>query len=233
MTRILMADDDEEFCALVAEYLSGQGFAVDVVHDGAAAVARAGNGYAALILDVMMPIKDGFDALREIRTRHNLPIIMLTARGDDVDRIVGLEMGADDYLRKPANPRELVARLRAILRRSSGERDETSADIELSDLVISPSRREASFNGEPMALTSIELEVLAVLAEAAGTPVDRDALSRQALGRAWLPGDRSLDMHIVSLRKKLGIERIKTLRGRGYQLLKEPPSEPDQPSLPE
>lgn len=233
MTRILMADDDEEFCALVAEYLSGQGFTVDVVHDGAAAVARAGNGYAALILDVMMPIKDGFDALREIRTRHNLPIIMLTARGDDVDRIVGLEMGADDYLRKPANPRELVARLRAILRRSSGERDETSADIELPDLVVSPSRREASFNGEPMALTSIELEVLAVLAEAAGTPVDRDALSRQALGRAWLPGDRSLDMHIVSLRKKLGNERIKTLRGRGYQLLKEPPSEPEQTSLAE
>ncbi len=225
MTRILMADDDEEFCALVAEYLSGQGFTVDVVHDGAAAVARAGNGYAALILDVMMPIKDGFDALREIRTRHNLPIIMLTARGDDVDRIVGLEMGADDYLRKPANPRELVARLRAILRRSSGERDESSTDIELSDLVVSPARREASFNGEPMALTSIELEVLAVLAEAAGTPVDRDALSRQALGRAWLPGDRSLDMHVVSLRKKLGNERIKTLRGRGYQLLREPPVE--------
>lgn len=232
MTRILMADDDEEFCTLVAEYLGGQGFTVDAVHDGAAAVARAGNGYAALILDVMMPIKDGFDALREIRIHHNLPIIMLTARGDDVDRIVGLEMGADDYLRKPANPRELVARLRAILRRSSGERDEGTADIELSDLIISSARREALFKGEPMAVTSIEFEVLAVLAEAAGTPVDRDALSRQALGRAWLPGDRSLDMHIVSLRKKLGNERIKTLRGRGYQLLKEPPAESDQAEAP-
>lgn len=220
MTRILMADDDEEFCALVAEYLAGQGFVVDAVHDGAAAVERVGNGYAALILDVMMPVKDGFEALREIRTRHRLPIIMLTARGDDVDRIVGLEMGADDYLRKPANPRELAARLRAILRRSEGSDAATDADIELTDLLISRARREAAFKGEALALTSIEFEVLAVLAEAAGTPVDRDALSRQALGRRWIPGDRSLDMHIVSLRKKLGNDRIKTLRGRGYQLLK-------------
>lgn len=220
MTRILMADDDEEFCALVAEYLGGQGFVVDAVHDGAAAVERVGNGYAALVLDVMMPVKDGFEALREIRTRHRLPIIMLTARGDDVDRIVGLEMGADDYMRKPANPRELAARLRAILRRSEGTSAATDTDIELADLLVSRARREATFKGEPLALTSIEFEVLAVLAEVAGTPVDRDALSRQALGRRWIPGDRSLDMHIVSLRKKLGNDRIKTLRGRGYQLLK-------------
>lgn len=227
MTRILMADDDEEFCELVAEYLGSQGFAVDRVHDGAAAVARAGNGYAALILDVMMPIKDGFEALREIRAKHSLPIIMLTARGEDVDRIVGLEMGADDYLAKPANPRELVARLRAILRRSSVDQDEAGADIELMDLTVSRARREAVFRNEPMALTSIELEVLAVLAESAGSPVDRDALSRQALGRRWLPGDRSLDMHIVSLRRKLGSDRIKTLRGRGYQLLKDSAIEAD------
>ncbi len=219
MTRILMADDDEEFCTLMADYLADQGFAVDVVHDGAAAVRRAGEGYAALLLDVMMPVKDGFQALREIRAQNNLPILMLTARGEDVDRIVGLEMGADDYLRKPANPRELVARLRAILRRSQGV-SQGDADIELTDLVVSRSRREALFEGQPLPLTSIEFEVLAALAEAAGSPLDRDALSNRALGRRWLPGDRSLDMHIVSLRKKLGEQRIKTVRGRGYQLLK-------------
>ncbi|MGA7298597.1 MAG: response regulator [Rhodanobacteraceae bacterium] len=219
MTRILMADDDEEFCTLMADYLADQGFAVDVVHDGAAAVQRAGDGYAALLLDVMMPVKDGFQALREIRAHHGLPILMLTARGEDVDRIVGLEMGADDYLRKPANPRELVARLRAILRRSQGG-NHGDADIELTDLVVSRSRREALFKGQALSLTSIEFEVLAALAEAAGSPLDRDALSNQALGRRWLPGDRSLDMHIVSLRKKLGDQRIKTVRGRGYQLLR-------------
>ena len=220
MTRILMADDDEEFCTLMADYLADQGFAVDVVHDGAAAVRRAGEGYAALLLDVMMPVKDGFQALREIRAQNNLPILMLTARGEDVDRIVGLEMGADDYLRKPANPRELVARLRAILRRSQPTEVSRDADLELTDLVVSRARREALFRGEPLSLTSIEFEVLAALAEAAGSPLDRDALSNRALGRRWLPGDRSLDMHIVSLRKKLGEQRIKTVRGRGYQLLK-------------
>lgn len=223
MTRILMADDDEEFCALMVDYLSDQGFAVDTVHDGVAAIARAGEDYAALLLDVMMPKKDGFEALREIRARYSLPILMLTARGEDVDRIVGLEMGVDDYLRKPANPRELVARLRAILRRSQPVGASTAADIELDDLLVSRSRREALFNGRALALTSVEFEVLAALAGAAGSPLDRDSLSEQALGRRWMPGDRSLDMHIVSLRKKLGSERIKTVRGRGYQLLKAPP----------
>lgn len=222
MTRILMADDDEEFCTLMAEYLADQGFAVDTVHDGDAAVARAGDDYAALLLDVMMPKKDGFEALREIRMRHTLPILMLTARGEDVDRIVGLEMGADDYLRKPANPRELVARLRAILRRSQPPAPSTDADIELDDLIVSRARREALFQGHPLPLTSIEFEVLATLAGAAGNPLDRDSLSEQALGRRWMPGDRSLDMHVVSLRKKLGNERIKTVRGRGYQLVKGP-----------
>ncbi len=222
MTRILMADDDEEFCALMAEYLADQGFAVDTVHDGTAAVARAGEGFDALLLDVMMPRKDGFEALREIRRDHNLPILMLTARGEDVDRIVGLEMGADDYLRKPANPRELVARLRAILRRSQPAAPSTEADIELDDLTVSRARREALYQGRPLALTSIEFEVLAALAAAAGSPLDRDSLSEQALGRRWMPGDRSLDMHVVSLRKKLGNERIKTVRGRGYQLVKGP-----------
>ena len=226
MTRILMADDDEEFCALMVDYLADQGFAVETVHDGAAAVARAGEGFDALLLDVMMPKKDGFEALREIRARYHLPILMLTARGEDVDRIVGLEMGADDYLRKPANPRELVARLRAILRRSQPAQASTDADIELDDLQVSRARREAWYRGQPLALTSIEFEVLAALAAVAGSPLDRDSLSEQALGRRWLPGDRSLDMHIVSLRKKLGSERIKTVRGRGYQLLKEPALDP-------
>ncbi len=220
MHNILMADDDREFCALIREYLSGHDFHVLAVHDGQAAIESADDEHAAIILDVMMPIKDGFDALREIRQQGvQIPILMLTARGEDVDRILGLEMGADDYLPKPCNPRELAARLKALLRRGLPVTTDT-AKLQAGDIELDIARREAQLQGNPVELTSVEFEVLRTLAESAGSPVDRDNLMRAALGRRWLPTDRSLDMHIVALRRKFGNERIKTLRGKGYQLIK-------------
>ncbi len=219
MPRILIADDDTELTALLQDYLGGQGFACDAVHDGVAAQAQAAQ-YDALVLDVMMPRQDGFAALSGIRRSSTVPVIMLTARGEDIDRILGLEMGADDYLPKPFNPRELAARLKAVLRRRPDPGSSDAETLRVGDLSLLPGRREARLDGQPLELTGTEFEVLAVLAESAGMVVERDALSRQALGRRWLPSDRSLDMHVSNLRRKLGPERLKTLRGRGYQLVK-------------
>lgn len=214
-----MADDDREFCSLVTEYLSGHELQVTAVHDGRSAVASDIGDYAAVILDVMMPVMDGFATLQAIRQQSQIPILMLTARGEDIDRIMGLEMGADDYLPKPCNPRELAARLKALIRRANPSTD-NSETVHAGALELTPARREVRLNGEAIEVTSIEFEVLYSLAESAGAPVDRDSLMRQALGRRWSPSDRSLDMHIVALRRKLGNARIKTLRGKGYQLIR-------------
>jgi len=228
VSRILLADDDVELGEMLSQYLGAEGFAVDTAHDGETALAKARSGnYDLVVLDVMMPRLSGFDVLRELRTKSLMPVLMLTARGEDVDSIVGLELGADDYLAKPCNPRVLVARVRAILRRAesagaSGEQEDAPPAIKLGDIEMHPGTRRVLLRGQTVALTSTEYSVLETLLREAGRVVSKANLSEQALGRKLTRYDRSLDMHVVSLRKKLGPldggeERIKTVRGVGYQ----------------
>jgi two-component system response regulator CpxR len=230
MSQVLIIDDDRELCELVSEYLKQEGYQADAVHDGEAGVSSArSGGYRLIILDVMLPGINGFDVLRQIRTQSDVPVIMLTARGEEVDRIVGLEIGADDYLPKPFNPRELVARMRAILRRSESSRGAGDSDdagvITLGDLKLDMGARMVWQAGKEINLTGIELSLIEALVKAAGKIVTRDDLSRHALGRRASSFDRSLDVHISNLRKKLGRlpdgqERIKTIRAVGYQYVK-------------
>lgn len=227
MTRILVIDDDPDLCELLAEYLEGEGFEVQAVHDGVTGAARSFDDEPDLvILDVMLPELGGFAVLSRIRERSKVPVIMLTARGEDVDRIVGLEMGADDYLSKPFNPRELVARIRAILRRSADDSpDETSQAHAVGDLHMDLGAREVRCGGAPVELTGAEFMILEILIREAGAVVTRDDLSRRALGRRSSAFDRSLDVHLSNLRRKLGKlpdggERIKTVRGVGYVYVK-------------
>ncbi len=228
MGRVLLIDDDAELCELLAEFLAQEGYEVDSVHDGGAGVQEAvRERHELVVLDVMLPGLNGFEVLRGIRRVSDVPVIMLTARGDEVDRIVGLEIGADDYLPKPFNPRELVARMRAVLRRSGGEETPGDAAVEVGDLRVDPGARTVVRSGEDIVLTGIEFEILVVLMRAAGRIVERNDLSRAALGRRASSYDRSLDVHVSNLRKKLGPtpaggERIKTVRGVGYQYVKLP-----------
>jgi DNA-binding response OmpR family regulator len=225
---ILIIDDDTELCELITEYLEDEGLDVDSVHDGVAGVERClSNEPDLVILDVMLPGLGGFAVLSKIRETSKVPVIMLTARGEEVDRIVGLEMGADDYLPKPFNPRELVARIRAILRRTVGTAGagEESAMIIVDDLEMDIGSRRVSCSLGDVDLTGAEFAVLETLVRAAGTVVSRDELSRRALGRRASAFDRSLDVHLSNLRKKLGQlpgggERIKTVRGVGYLYVK-------------
>ncbi len=224
MGNVLIIDDDEELCELVSEYLSAEGFKTACVHDGAAGLAEASSGrFDLAILDVMLPKMNGFDVLRNLRQRSDVPVLMLTARGDDVERIEGLETGADDYLPKPFNPRELAARLRAILRRANPEEGQEALPerIVVDDVEISTSARSAKLNGSEVSLTSVEFDLLAVLLREAGKVIKKEDLSERVLERSLSPYDRSLDMHISNLRKKLGLredgsERIKTVRSVGY-----------------
>ncbi|SCX46241.1 two component transcriptional regulator, winged helix family [Nitrosospira sp. Nsp1] len=227
MASILLADDDIELSSMLVDYLSEEGFSVDVAYDGDMALSKAlANEHDLLILDVMMPKRNGFDVLRELRVRSLLPVLMLTARGDDVDSIVGLELGADDYLAKPSNPRVLVARIRAILRRAEAQGElhngnEHPDQIALDDLVMHFGSRTVTCGGNPVAMTSTEFSLLSVLLREAGNVVSKADLSERALGRKLSRYDRSLDMHVSNLRKKLGPlsddqERIKTVRGVGY-----------------
>jgi len=219
--RILVIDDDHELCELVTEYVSAEGFVVDAVHDGEAGLREAVAGdYALVLLDVMLPGANGFEVLRRLRTRSMLPVIMLTARGDDVDRIVGLEMGADDYLPKPFNPRELVARIRAILRRADSPPDGRTV-VEIGDVRLDSGARTVAVRGDDLRVTAVEFEVLERLIRAAGNVVSREQLTRDVLDREYSALDRAIDMHVSNLRKKLGAEymgteRIKTVRGVGY-----------------
>ena len=221
MDRILLIDDDEELCELVTEYLGSEGFEVESVNDGEAGVEAALSGeYGLAILDVMMPKMDGFEVLRRLREKSQMPVMMLTARGDDAERIIGLEAGADDYLPKPFNPRELAARLRAILRRSSPGSD-GGVKLEVDDIEMTPTSRTTLRDGEEISLTSVEFGLLYELLRQAGTVVKKDDLSEAVLERKLSPYDRSLDMHISNLRKKLGprpdgTDRIKTIRSVGY-----------------
>jgi DNA-binding response OmpR family regulator len=224
MHKVLIIDDDEELCDLVSEYLSVEGFKVESVHDGESGLKMAATDeFDLAILDVMMPKKNGFDVLRELRQSSSVPVLMLTARGDDMERIVGLEIGADDYLAKPFNPRELVARIRAILRRASGETagNDMPERLHVDDLEMSSSSRSATLDGKEVVLTSLEFDLLAALVRHAGSIVKKEELSETVLERELSPYDRSLDMHISNLRKKLGLrsdgsDRIKTIRSVGY-----------------
>jgi len=225
MDKILIIDDDEELCELVSEYLTVEGFQTTAVNDGVKGLEKASSGeYDMAILDVMLPKMNGFEVLRHLRERSTLPVLMLTARGDDMERIVGLEIGADDYLPKPFNPRELVARLRAIMRRIHAGDDNGSPATEkfhVGDIELSASSRSAKLGGEELSLTSVEFDLLMELVKNAGKVVRKEDLSERVLERKLSPYDRSLDMHISNLRKKLsnhpdGSERIKTIRSVGY-----------------
>ena len=226
MTRVLLVDDDVELAELVSEYLAREGFVLDAEDDGPRGVERVLSGdYQLAVLDVMLPGVSGFDLLRSIRAASAVPVLMLTARGDDVDRIVGLELGADDYLSKPFNPRELVARIRAILRRAPADGrvagDRPAAQLAVDDVAMDLGARVVRRAGAPVELTAVEFALLELLLRAAGSVVRRDDLARGALGRGLLPFDRSIDVHVSRIRKKLGPradggERIATLRAVGY-----------------
>ncbi|MBS0570610.1 MAG: response regulator transcription factor [Proteobacteria bacterium] len=204
--KILLADDDEELCQLLRDFLTRDGFAVDVSHDGDAALARArAGGYDALVLDVMLPGRSGLDLLRELRRDHALPVLMLTALGEDLDRILGLELGADDYVPKPCNPREIAARLRAILRRTRGDGDSARlTDLSAGPVSLRAASRSVTLHGEALPLTGTEFNILAVLLREAGRVVSKETLSQDVLGRPLGPFDRSIDVHISKLRRKLG-----------------------------
>jgi len=221
MTNVLVIDDDTELCELVKRFLTAEGFAIEVVHSSSAAVDRALTGnYALIMLDVMMPGLNGFEVLRRIRAESRTPVLMLTARGDIQDRVLGLEMGADDYLSKPFDPAELAARIRAVLRRSASQAA-IPEQIAVADIELHAGTRTARRKGELLDLTSVEFDLLAALMRAAGTPVSREVLVRDVLGREFSPFDRSIDTHVCNLRKKIGLlsdgtERIKGVRGTGY-----------------
>jgi len=233
MNHLLLIDDDIELCSMLAEYLASEGFEIAMAHNGPDGLDLAGaDDYDVIILDVMLPGMNGFDVLRELRQRQQTPVLMLTARGDDVDSIVGLELGADDYLPKPCNPRVLVARIRAVLRRRhplTAEQDETIEPLTIGPLLLEPGQRRALIDGKPLTLTSTEFSILEVLARKAGHIVSKENLSEQALGRPLSRYDRSIDMHVSSLRKKIGAllpgmqddkqSPIETVRGMGYQYI--------------
>lgn len=229
MDRILIIDDDFELCTLVSEYLAAEGFRVEAVHDGETGLQRATAGnYLLIVLDVMLPGMSGFDVLRRLRATSRIPVLLLTARGEDVDRIVGLEIGADDYLPKPFNPRELVARIRAILRRAAADPKALGVPqppeiLKVGDIELDPATRTVRHAGEPVELTSVEFNLLEVLLREAGRVVTREQLVSAVLSRKFSPFDRSIDMHVSKVRKKLGDingeeEHIKTVRGVGYIL---------------
>ena len=231
-TKVLLVDDDVELIEMLRDYLQRDGFAVDAVHDGTSAVAAALSGdYAITVLDVMMPGMGGIEVLRQIRAKSVMPVLMLTALGDDAERIDGLELGADDYVPKPCTPRELAARIRAILRRTalaepSAEADLPPTVVSVGDLVLWPEQRRAAWGQQPLDLTCTEFNLLEVLARHAGHAVSKDKLSEQGLGRALSRFDRSIDVHVSSIRHKLapladGRSRIQTVFRKGYQLVRE------------
>jgi len=226
MHHVLVVDDDPGLRELLAEYLGSRGFAVRTAVDGPSGLRAAqSSDLDVVILDVMLPGLDGIGVLRELRTVSQVPVVMLTARGDDVDRIVGLELGADDYLPKPFNPRELVARIEAVLRRVRAEPGGVA--LRAGALVVDPDRRTATVDGEPVALTTTEFEVLRVLVERAGRVVPRDKLMELARGEDFASFERSVDVHVSHLRRKLGDQPrtprfIKTVRGVGYTIPREP-----------
>ncbi|WP_437312906.1 response regulator transcription factor [Sorangium sp. So ce385] len=235
--QILVIDDDAELCELLAELLGQEGYAVESARDAISGLARAQEKpFTLVVLDVMLPGLNGFEVLTRLRQSSRVPVLMLTARGEDVDRIVGLEMGADDYLPKPFNPRELVARVRALHRRAAHAgaaaagpgAAEAQGVLTVDDLEVLPAARRVRVRGEEVRLTTAEYDLLEVLVRQAGTVVSREDLARRVLGRRLAAYDRGIDMHVSNLRRKLGPgpsggERIKTVRNAGYILARERP----------
>lgn len=224
MAAVLLIDDDEELAGMLADYLRRDGFTVGLAHDGESGVRAALSGnFAIAVVDVMMPGISGIEALRRIRAGSRIPVLMLTARGDDMDRIVGLELGADDYVPKPCLPRELAARLRAILRRSTAPLPD-HGELTVGPLRLHAAQRRAEWRGHPLELTSTEFNLLEVLARNAGRIVGKDELSTLALGRPLARYDRSIDVHLSSIRQKLGPlddgrSPIQTVFRQGYQMI--------------
>ncbi|MBF1995415.1 envelope stress response regulator transcription factor CpxR [Serratia symbiotica] len=229
MNKILLVDDDRELTLLLKELLEMEGFNITVAHDGEQALSLLDSSINLLLLDIMMPKKNGIDTLKELRQHHHTPVIMLTARGSELDRVLGLELGADDYLPKPFNDRELVARIRAILRRSNWNEQQQHVDtnaptLDVDGLQLNTGRQEASFDGKVLDLTGTEFTLLYLLAQHLGQVVSRELLSQEVLGKRLTPFDRAIDMHISNLRRKLpnrkdGHPWFKTLRGRGYLMV--------------
>jgi DNA-binding response OmpR family regulator len=223
--RVLLVDDDRELCQMLSEYLSAEHFDVKSVHDGGDALTELqGDDFEIVILDVMLPSVGGLDVLRRLGASYPTPILMLTARGDDVDRIVGLELGADDYLSKPFNPRELVARIRAILRRANNRTARGIPDeLSVGPITLNAGTHQVHVADQVVALTGAEFRVLELLMRSVGQVLSRDSMTEQALGRKLAPYDRSIDTHISNLRRKLELEagknpEIKNVRGSGYTL---------------
>lgn len=229
--RALLVDDDRELARLLQEYLASHDVSIEHVEDGPGALERldASNKYDIVLLDVMLPGIDGFEVCRRVRAKHDVPVVMLTARGEDADRVVGLDIGADDYVAKPFNPRELLARMRAVLRRARPVVPQER--IEVGDLVMDLPRHSATLGGRELQLTSFELRVLVTLARRAGETVTREELASAVIpklesGTRYDPSvDRSLDVHVSHLRHKLGDDarepkRIRTVRGIGYVFVK-------------
>jgi len=227
--RILLVDDDREFCELLTQDLGREHLQVEVALDGLEGLERVRTDrFDLVLLDIMLPKLGGLEVLRRIRATSQVPILILSARGEDVDRIVGLEMGADDYVGKPFNPRELLARIHAILRRSetatNGSPDHRPAQISVGDVHLDEGTRVVTCRGSRVELTAVEFDLLELLLTRTGTVVSRDELSLSVLGREFSPIDRSIDIHVSRLRRKLGSDprgsdRIKTLRGVGYMYL--------------
>ncbi|KGQ56404.1 envelope stress response regulator transcription factor CpxR [Gallibacterium anatis] len=238
MPKILLVDDDVEFTSLLAEVLAMESFEVEVVHNGEDALHTLDLSYDLILLDIMMPKLGGIETLKQIRQKYITPVLMLTARGDDVDRILGLELGADDYLSKPFNDRELVARIKAILRRvtkvptppnvshielNNGDDQKT---LYFDDIVLYPGRQQVMYQGKDLELTGTEFALLSMLIRNPGHILSRELLSIEILGKRLTPFDRAIDMHMSNLRKKLpprkdNLPWFKTLRGRGYLLVTE------------
>jgi two-component system response regulator CpxR len=225
-TQILLIDDDVKLCRLVKEYLSPFGFELTAIHNGPEGLSAAGeNHYDAVILDVMLPGIDGFEVLRQIRAHSDVPVLMLTALGDEADRIVGLEIGADDYLPKTFSTRELLARLRAVTRRSQiNARQEIRDEVLAGDVAVNHATRLATQNGKPLDLTALEFDLLHCLVRSAGRVLNRDQILDEIAGREYDVFDRSIDVHISSIRRKLGDDfkdprYIRTLRSVGYMFV--------------
>src|ERR1700682_3466540 len=226
MVPVLLIDDDAELGKLLEEYLQSGRLHLDAAYDGPTGLQKAlSSTYAVVVLDVMLPGMSGLDVLKQLRLKSAVPVLMLTARGSELDRILGLELGADDYLAKPFNPRELVARLRAILRRTSGASNGASVPVHLADVELHPESRSVTCGGKAVVLTGAEFDLLHTFLRSAGKIISREDLTQAALGRAMSAMDRSIDVHVSNLRRKLGPyegdqERIKAIRGSGYVYLR-------------
>jgi len=226
MYKILLIDDDETLCDLLTEYLSAEGFSVESAHTGSLGVARALEAeWDAIILDVMLPGMNGFDVLKQIQPKVTSPVLMLTARGEDTDTVLGLELGANDYVAKPCSPRVLVARLRNLLRQTPHNQTSSTTTLkQVGDLTIDTASRRVRVGEKPVELTGAEFNLLLLLLEKAGEVVSKEVLAKQGLGRALQAYDRRIETHMAQIRKKLGAmpdgaSRIKTVRGAGYQYL--------------